>query len=58
MAKEITNSVETIEVEAEKILEETSTRASEFLLRFYEGGGREYNLFSLKTPPVFAKAES
>jgi F0F1-type ATP synthase membrane subunit b/b' len=32
MAKEITNSVEALEVKAEKILEEAKTRASEILL--------------------------
>ena len=32
MAKEITNSVEALEVEAEKILEEARTRANEILL--------------------------
>jgi V/A-type H+-transporting ATPase subunit I len=30
----------------------------EFLLKFYEGGGREYSPFRLKTRPVFAKAKS
>lgn len=30
----------------------------EFLLKFYEGGGREYSPFHLKTRPVFAKAKS
>ena len=32
MAKEITNSVEALEVEAEKILEEAKTRANEIIL--------------------------
>ena len=36
MAKEITNSVEALEVEAEKILEEAKTRASEILLKARE----------------------
>jgi len=36
MAKEITNSVEALEVEAEKILEEAKTRASEILLEARE----------------------
>jgi V/A-type H+/Na+-transporting ATPase subunit I len=30
----------------------------EFLLKFYEGGGREYSPFQLKTRPVFVKAKS
>ena len=30
----------------------------EFLLKFYEGGGREYSPFRLKTRPVFVKAKS
>jgi V/A-type H+-transporting ATPase subunit I len=30
----------------------------EFLLKFYEGGGREYSPFRLKTRPVFARAKS
>ncbi|MGQ9545836.1 MAG: V-type ATP synthase subunit I [Dehalococcoidia bacterium] len=30
----------------------------EFLLKFYEGGGREYSPFRLKTRPVFAKART
>jgi V/A-type H+-transporting ATPase subunit I len=30
----------------------------EFLLKFYEGGGREYNPFRLKTRPAFVKARS
>jgi len=36
MAKEITNSVEALEVEAEKILETAKTRASEILLKARE----------------------
>jgi vacuolar-type H+-ATPase subunit H len=36
MPKEITNSVEALEVEAEKILEEAKTRASEILLEAKE----------------------
>jgi len=36
MAKEITSSVEALEVEAEKILEEARTRASEILLEARE----------------------
>ena len=36
MAKEITNSVEALEVEAEKILEEARTRASKILLEARE----------------------
>lgn len=30
----------------------------EFLLKFYEGGGRDYSPFRLKTSPVFVKAKS
>jgi V/A-type H+-transporting ATPase subunit I len=30
----------------------------EFLLKFYEGGGREYSPFQLRTRPVFVKAKS
>jgi V/A-type H+-transporting ATPase subunit I len=30
----------------------------EFLLKFYEGGGREYSPFQLKTRPAFVKAKS
>jgi V/A-type H+-transporting ATPase subunit I len=30
----------------------------EFLLKFYEGGGREYSPFRLKARPVFVKAKS
>jgi V/A-type H+-transporting ATPase subunit I len=30
----------------------------EFLLKFYEGSGREYNPFRLKTRPVFVRAKS
>jgi V/A-type H+-transporting ATPase subunit I len=30
----------------------------EFLLKFYDGGGREYSPFQLKTRPVFVKAKS
>jgi len=30
----------------------------EFLLKFYEGGGREYSPFRLKTRPVFVKVKS
>jgi V/A-type H+/Na+-transporting ATPase subunit I len=30
----------------------------EFLLKFYEGGGREYSPFRLKTRPVFVRAKS
>ena len=40
MAKEITSSVETIEVEAEKILAEARTRASEILLEAKEEAKR------------------
>ena len=36
MSKEITNSVEALEVEAEKILEEARTRASEIILEARE----------------------
>jgi vacuolar-type H+-ATPase subunit H len=36
MAKEITNSVEALEVEAEKILETAKTRASEIILKARE----------------------
>ena len=30
----------------------------EFLLKFYEGGGREYSPFRLKTRPVLVRAKS
>jgi len=30
----------------------------EFLLKFYEGGGREYSPFRLKTRPVFVQVKS
>jgi len=49
MAKEITSSVEALEVEAEKILETAKTRASEILLK---PGKRRRKYFPLSCPSM------
>ena len=54
MSKEITNSVEALEVEAEKILEEARTRASEILLEAREEAKK---LLSSQLPLDVVKTE-
>jgi len=54
MAKEITNSVEALEVEAEKILEEARTRANQILLEAREEAKK---MLSSQLPLDEAKAE-